>query len=126
MEISTNRQAGDIAGSKLLKFYRHICKEAERFFVIKAKGFEYRKGKTARVFLVAEAKPFIIITGPLVTQKRHVKRFRNTYKKISVKNSRLYAKLQIKTTLENYLKKWVTKHRKKTAEMGITNLRVAR
>jgi len=124
LEIKTNRQEGDIAGSKLLKFHRHLCKEAERFFDIKAKGFEYNKGKTARVFLVAEVKPFILITGPLVTQIKHTKRFRNMYKNISVKNSRLYAKLQMKATLETFIKKWSNKHRKKIAEMGIIGLRV--
>ena len=124
LEISTNRQAGDVAGSKLLKFYRHLCKEANRFFEIKARGFEYKKGKSARIFIVAEARPFILITGPIVTQVRHVKRFRNMYKNISVKNSRLYAKLKINTTLGNFIKKWGNKHRKKIAEMGITNLRI--
>jgi len=122
-EIRTNRQAGDIAGSKLLKFYRHLCKEIERFFDIKAKGLEYDKDKTARIFIVAEEKPFIIIRGPLITQKKHTKRFRNIHRKIFVKDGRLYAKLQVKTTLEKFIKEWSNKYRKKMIEMGITNLR---
>jgi len=122
LNIATNRQEGDVAGSKLLKFYRHLCVETARLFEIKAKGFEYRKGKTARVFIVGEAKPFILITGPLISQERHSKRFRNTYKNVSVKNRRLYAKLKVKTTMENFIKKWGNKHRKKIAEMSITGI----
>jgi tRNA nucleotidyltransferase (CCA-adding enzyme) len=41
LEIGTRKQEGDIAGSKLLKFYRHLDREISQFFEIKAKGFEY-------------------------------------------------------------------------------------
>ena len=125
LNISTNRQEGDIAGSKLLKFYRHLCFEISKIFDIKTKGFEYNKGKTARIFIVAEAKPYILINGPLVNQEKHVRRFRNIYKNVSVKNSRLYSKVKINTTLENFLKNWSNKHRKKMMEMGIIGFSTA-
>ncbi|MBU0661790.1 nucleotidyltransferase domain-containing protein, partial [Patescibacteria group bacterium] len=38
MEIETNKQEGDVAGSKLLKFYKQILEEMRRFFDLKNKG----------------------------------------------------------------------------------------
>jgi tRNA nucleotidyltransferase (CCA-adding enzyme) len=38
IEISTAKQEGDIAGSKLIKFYRHLIKEVEKYFNIKNKS----------------------------------------------------------------------------------------
>jgi len=37
IEASTNKPEGDVAGSKLLKFYNHLAKEINRFFIIKNK-----------------------------------------------------------------------------------------
>jgi len=119
--LKTDKQAGDIAGSKLLKFYNHLNSELEKFFEIKARGFEYGKGQTARVFFVAEAKKEIIVTGPLVTQEKHTKMFRNMHNNISVKNGRLYSKFKPKFTLETFVRGWVAKNRRKMIEMGVTN-----
>ncbi|MCX6749750.1 MAG: nucleotidyltransferase domain-containing protein, partial [Candidatus Pacearchaeota archaeon] len=47
LQLTTAKQEGDIAGSKLLKFHRHLKDELSKFFDIKAKGFEYSNKKTA-------------------------------------------------------------------------------
>ena len=50
IEAVTNKPQGDVAGSKLLKFYNYVEKEIGKFFIVKNKGFEYstlflKKGK---------------------------------------------------------------------------------
>jgi len=49
LEARTKKQEGDVAGSKLLKFYRHIGNEIEKYFKIKSRGFEYN-GKNRELF----------------------------------------------------------------------------
>ena len=41
VNLKTDRQEGDIAGSKLLKFYNHLSTEIGKLFDIKDKGFNY-------------------------------------------------------------------------------------
>ena len=56
IEISTDKQAGDIAGTKMIKFYKHLKEEAEKFFEFRTE-FEYEEGQTAKVFLKPNSKP---------------------------------------------------------------------
>ena len=51
LELKTQKPAGAVAGSKLLKFYNHLENEIKRFFEIKNKGFEYNQENSAKCFL---------------------------------------------------------------------------
>ena len=124
LKAETGKQEGDIAGSKLLKIYKHLVLEANRFFDIKAKGFEYEKGKTARFFFVARGKKELIVSGPRTDQEKHVQRFREKHKTISIKNSRLYSRVHLNFTLKQFLQNWITKNQKKIKDMGITKMEI--
>jgi tRNA nucleotidyltransferase (CCA-adding enzyme) len=124
LKAETDKQEGDIAGSKLLKIYRHLSSESSGFFEIKAKGFEYSKGKTARFFLVGKKKKEILISGPRIDQEKHVKRFRMKHKIVSIKNSRLYAKIHLNFTLKQFLQNWIVKNQKKIKDMHITKIEI--
>lgn len=124
LKAETDRQEGDIAGSKLLKIYKHLVLEANRFFDIKAKGFEYSKGKTAGFFFVGKKKKELLVSGPRIDQEKHVKRFRAKHKTIFIKNSRLYSKLYLNFTLKQFLQNWKAKNQKKMKDMSITRLEI--
>lgn len=124
LKIATNKQDGDIAGSKLLKFYRHLNLEASRFFEIKARGFEYSNKKIARAFFVGKKKKEILVNGPQVGDEENIKRFRLKHKVISIKNNRIYAKISVNFTLKNFFKNWKAKNSKKMRDMDITGLEI--
>jgi tRNA nucleotidyltransferase (CCA-adding enzyme) len=124
LKIKTEKQEGDIAGSKLLKFYRHLNEELSKFFEIKAKGFEYGKGKTARVFIVGKKQKDILISGPMVKDEKNVKKFRLKHKFISIKNGKLYSKLNLNLTLNQFLEKWKGNNRDKIKDMNIMGLEI--
>ena len=66
IDISTNKQDGDIAGSKLIKFYRHLSSEfSENGFEIKNSGFNYNGKKSARCFFVLSRKKEIFLNRPM-------------------------------------------------------------
>jgi len=73
IKIGTDKQEGDIAGSKLLKFYKHFSDEVKKYHDILEKGFEYDDKKGAIFFLVTKKKNEIIIPGP--EKKRYKKYF---------------------------------------------------
>lgn len=122
LKIATEKQKGDIAGSKLLKFYKHLNEELSKGFEVKARGFEYGKEKTARSFFVGKNKGSLILQGPEVKDSENVKRFKEKHKKILIKNGKLYAKEDSKTTLSQFLKNWAIKNKKKIKDMDITKI----
>lgn len=123
LEAKTNKQAGDIAGSKLLKFYRHISFEIEDFFHIKKKGFNYNGKKSARYFFVIKDKGEIVRAGPYLKDKKHVAKFKKKHKKTFYDKGRIHAKKKINFTLKDFISTWKTKNRKKIREMNISGLR---
>ena len=124
LEIKTEKQEGDIAGSKLLKFYRHLNSEALHFFEIKAKGFEYSGQKTARVFFVAKKKNNLKITGPEINDKNNLNKFKAKHRVIFIKNNRIYAKISVNFTLKDFFRNWKTKNSKKMRDMHIIRLEI--
>ena len=124
IKIKTNKQKGDIAGGKLLKFYRHLDNEIRGCFKIKSKGFEYNDGKQAVVFFVTKKKKEILFQGPKVKDKKNTARFRKKHKKVFTKKARIYSKEKINFNIEEFLKKWTSKNKKKIKEMTITELKI--
>lgn len=124
LEVKTNKQSGDVAGTKLKKFYKHLEEEMKEYFKVKKKGFEYNRKKTAKYFFVVRKKKRIRIKGPLKSQERHAKRFKKQHAKTYVWKGRLYSKKKVDFSIEEFIKKWKLKNLKKLKEMNITSLRV--
>jgi tRNA nucleotidyltransferase (CCA-adding enzyme) len=128
IESKTGKQKGDIAGSKLLKFYNHLKDEAKKYFEIKSSDFEYdeqyKKGKTARFFFVAKKKKEVLIKGPSLSQKEHSRRFKAKNKSTFIKRGRFYSKHKVNFTLKKFINEWKKKNKRQMGEMGISELSV--
>jgi len=124
IEADTEKQEGDIAGSKLLKFYNHLDKEISRFFNIKNKGFNYNNKKSARFFFVADKKDEVIYEGPFIDDKNNVMKFKSEHKNVSEKNKKLYAKEKTKLSIKEFIAKWKVKNKRKIKEMYINDLKI--
>jgi len=124
LEAVTNKQEGDIAGSKLLKFYNHLTDEIKKFFVIKNKGFNYNDKKSARYFFVVKSKKEIILPGPFVSQKENVRKFKRAHKRSFVKGKKVYAKERVKFNLRQFINLWKRKNARKMREMSVSGLGV--
>lgn len=124
LEAKTNKQSGDVAGTKLKKFYRHLEEEIKEYFKIKKKGFEYNGKKTAKYFFVVRKKKIIRVKGPLKSQEKHAERFRKHHEKTYVWKGRLYSKKKVNFSIKDFIKKWKLKNLRKLKEMNITGLRV--
>lgn len=122
IEAKTDKPEGDVAGSKLLKFYNYLGREIGRFFTIKNRGFDYPGEKSARYFFAAEKKKEIIYSGPFSDNKNNLNNFRKEHKEVYEKNNRWYAKEKINFTLKEFLEKWKIKNSKIIKEMYIEGL----
>jgi tRNA nucleotidyltransferase (CCA-adding enzyme) len=124
LEVTTEKQEGDVAGSKLIRFYKHLAEEISRFFYIQNKGFNYNGKKSARFFFVVKSKKEILLEGPMKEQKKNVEKFTKIHKNITVKNGKIFAKEKIDFTLHKFISRWKQKNAKKMREMSITELSV--
>jgi len=122
LEARTNKQEGDIAGSKLLKFYNHLDSELEKFFNIKNKGFNYNGKKSARFFFVIKKGKEILFDGPNLKDKKNLSRFKKRHKHFFEKKGKIYAKEKIEMNVKDFIGKWKIKNRKKIKEMSVEKL----
>ena len=124
IKLETSKQKGDVAGSKLLKFYNHLEDEIKKYFRITNKGFEYSEGDVAKAFFVTKKKKEILSKGPKIKDKKNSAKFKKRHKRTFTKSGRLYAKEKIKFNIKEFLKIWKTKNKKKMKEMSISKLKI--
>ena len=124
LEAKTDRQDGDIAGSKLLKFYNHLGEEIRKFFDIKDKGFNYNGKKSARFYFVVKKKEEILITGPKTNDEENVKAFEKAHKSYYTKKGKVYAKEVVNLSIREFIVKWSKKYKDKIKGMSIVGLEV--
>lgn len=117
----TNKQEGDIAGSKLLKFFRFISSQIEKDFIIVRKEFQYNEKKAARFYFILKMKKEIIIKGPKITNIEHVTRFKNVHKSVFIKQDTVYAREKTKT-IRNLINEIKTRNKAVMRDMGIVEL----
>jgi tRNA nucleotidyltransferase (CCA-adding enzyme) len=124
LEAITEKQEGDVAGSKLMKFYKHLVEEMSRFFYVREKGFNYNGEKSARYFFVVKSKREILVEGPMKEQKQNVTKFKKAHKKTTIKNGRLVAKEKVNFTLREFISRWKRKNTKRMREMSVEGLKI--
>jgi tRNA nucleotidyltransferase (CCA-adding enzyme) len=124
IKTKTKKQEGDIAGTKLLKFSKHLKKEFERFFEIIDFGFEYVGKREGISYFILKHKKEIINPGPLITDKKNVKKFKEQHKKTFIKNKKIYSKKKINFTAREFFPVWATKNKRKIKEMYISKLKI--
>jgi tRNA nucleotidyltransferase (CCA-adding enzyme) len=122
LELETDRQEGDIAGTKLKKFYNFLKKEFEGNFSVLKSEFYYSEGKSAEIYFVLLSKGKKIVRGPFTNLKENCKAFINEHKNIFEKDGRLYANEKIDKNAKNFFEDYKKANAKKIAEMGITKI----
>lgn len=124
IEAKTDKQEGDIAGSKLVKFYRHLGGEIERLYEIKNKEFEYNGKKEARYFFVVKNRKEIILNGPNIKDKENVSAFKKMHRDTFAKGERIYAREKITKKINEFVNHWKLKNKEKLKEMSVTELEI--
>lgn len=124
LEIKTEKPEGDIAGSKLLKFYRHLNTEISKLFVLNSEKFEYSGEKTAKAFFAGKPKKEILFSGPFISDKENAEKFRKAHRGTFVKNKKIYTREKINLSLKKFLKNWKLKNSRKLKEMHIHGIKI--
>jgi tRNA nucleotidyltransferase (CCA-adding enzyme) len=121
LKVKTSKQRGDVAGSKLFKFYNLVSRWLDMYFDIKKKRFFYNNKKEGRFYFNVDKKERVL-EGPLLKEEKHVKKFKRKHKNTLTKKGRVYAR-EKPVSVKKFLKLFRKKNRKKIKEMDITSLR---
>jgi len=119
IKARTDRQEGDIAGSKLKKFFGFIARELGRFFAVNKKAFRYNDDKTARLYFNIKPRKELILNGPPIDKTEHFLKFKLAHKNTFIKNKKIYAKEKITLSPKEFLKQFKIKNFKVMRSMGI-------
>lgn len=120
IEIETQKQEGDVAGSKLLKFYKHFTEEAGKFHEVLEKNFEYDGKKSAKFFLITKKKNEIIISGPEMRDKENISAFKKLHKNTFIENQKLFAREKVTKDIHEFADFWRSNNVRKMHEMYIS------
>ncbi len=124
LEIMTDGQAGDIAGTKMKKFSKFLEKEIWKYFNVLDREFFYLEGQKAQFYLVVKPKEKILIYGPLASMTKHAKAFKEKHKKVFEKSGRLYSEIKVDFSCKEFLEKFDRDNKTKISEMGISEMGV--
>ncbi len=122
--LHTDKQAGDIAGTKLKKFYEFLLEEIGKKYNIYESHFDYNDEDSARIYFVGKSKGEIIKRGPPTNMENHVKAFKKENKKTFIKNNQMFARIKIIQSLKEVLIEFKAKNKKKIEEMDITEMKI--
>jgi tRNA nucleotidyltransferase (CCA-adding enzyme) len=124
LSAETDRQEGDVAGSKLMKFYRHLSEEIRKFYNVSNTEFSYGEAKEAEFFFTAKKKREIIQQGPDLRDKQNTSVFRKHHRNTFVRGNRLYARDKFDKSIKEFIEGWKRDNSKRMKEMNITKLDV--
>ncbi len=102
--LKTGKQEGDIAGTKMKKFFNYLVRELNRHGQeVMAKEFIYSgKGKKSICYLVVRENIKIVVKGPSLDKKEAVWAFRKANKQVFEEKGYIYA--EKKSSIRDVLK----------------------
>ena len=127
VSVKTEKQAGDIAGTKSKKFFNFFVHQIERDFVIKKKGFDYDDEKNiAYYYFVLNQKDKEIIQGPPIVRLEALTAFKKAHANAFIKNGFAYIEVTHSLEFEEWLKKFLTKNEKLLLSMSIKEVDIVK
>ncbi len=122
--ISTEKQSGDIAGTKMKKFTNFVVCEIEQYFEIKRKEFIYNNKQEANVYFILKSKGEIVRIGPPSKMKDACAAFKKANKNVFEKNGNLHATIKANFSPKQFMLQWTKKYSKKIKEMDIAKIEI--
>ena len=125
VKIETDRQEGDIAGSKMKKFSRFLMQESRKYFDILRSEFVYFDGKESDFYLVLKPKREVVKFGPPVKMEKSVREFNKRNNDVFERDGMLYARVKVDFSGKEFLMGIAKKELgRKIKEMGITGMKI--
>jgi len=125
--IKTNKQPGDIAGTKLKKFHYLLEREVRKYFKLIHHEFQYDEKQGAGVYMIVKSKKEVVRIGPPLHMKKHVRAFKKEHRSTYEKNKFIHSKIKVNFTANSYFDVWKKdrSNKRMMGEMSIIGMKVA-
>lgn len=124
INLGTEKQEGDIAGTKMKKFSRFLMMEISKYFEVLKSEFSYSCGQSANFYLIVKPKKEIIKFGPPIEMIENAKKFRKANKNVFEKNKKLYSRIKVDFSGRDFFKKFIKEEKSKMKEMGVSEMKI--
>lgn len=118
----TQKQAGDIAGTKLRKFSRHLLSELDHSYLVTRSHFVYEGGQTGTLRLLVKKRLARTYAGPSSEDVPSVKKFLSKHPKATIHKGRYQAQEPIRESAKSFLLAFFKKHKSRLREMDISSV----
>jgi len=123
IEIKTVKQKGDIAGTKLKKFFGVFSEMLKKEFELNESDFVYDEEKNiGRGYFVIGKKAEETVKGPTLNMKKNVEKFKKSHKKTFVEKGKICTKINHELIFGEWLKKFKKENKKLLKDMSIKDL----
>jgi tRNA nucleotidyltransferase (CCA-adding enzyme) len=123
IKIKTNKQVGDISGTKSKKFHDFFINQLRKEFVILDSEFEYKDEiNEAFSYIVINKKKEESLKGPPIKDLKNYNRFIKVNKNIFEKNGFVYKTISHDLTLKEFIKYFKKNYKKIIKSMSIKKL----
>ncbi len=123
-EIKTNKQPGDIAGTKLLKFSKLLSNEIEKVYEIIKHEFEYDNHKRAKIYYILKRKKERIRVGPSIHMPKAVHNFKQKHPIWYIEDGKIKSAKPTDIKIKDFLKNFKKTNRKTIKEMDIAKIKI--
>ncbi len=124
LTFETDKQIGDIAGTKMKKFSEMLSEEIGIYFKVKDNYFSYSGEHDSDNYILAKSRHEIVRIGPPLFMKKHVAHFKSEHLDTFIKGKFIHARIPVKFDLRTYLDVWQKSNEKKMKEMHITRMKI--
>jgi len=127
ISLKTNKQKGDIAGTKSKKFFNFLLYNLRKEFVIKIAKFDYDDKKNiAYFYLVVLKKDNETIRGPPITNIKGLTDFKKAHSSAYIKDHIAYATLKHDMSFDEFFRRFIQKDKKIIKDMSIKEIKLVK
>jgi tRNA nucleotidyltransferase (CCA-adding enzyme) len=126
VRIKTDKQEGDIAGTKLKKFHYLLENELRKYFKLIHHEFHYDEKQGADIYMIVKSRKEVVHIGPPLRFKKHVQAFKKEHRDTYEKNKFVHARIKVTFSAKGFVDAWRKQRTNKRMmkEMGITGLKI--
>jgi tRNA nucleotidyltransferase (CCA-adding enzyme) len=116
VSLETEKQAGDIAGTKLKKFHRLLAVRLAQRYTMQEQIFRYEQGQTSVSYFILKEK-VVVQRGPLLSMKKHAQAFKKAHPTARVAKDRYLLTLPV-VSPASYLRTFISDNLQKAMDIS--------
>jgi tRNA CCA-adding enzyme len=123
--VKTNKQKGDISGTKSKKFFYFFVSRLEKEFMVRIKEFNYNDNSNIAFFyFVLNKKENEIKKGPKITDIHNLTKFKKVHPGSFIKGGFSYAKIKHVLSFEKFVNNFLKKEKSIMNQMSIDKIKL--